>query len=88
MDLLFPCCLYNSKLIRGKESVNIQDDYELIITCPPEHVDEIRSLITSMSPMPVTDIGRITDISGDIQLTSTDGISLRVSHSGWDHFTK
>ncbi|MBW1781632.1 MAG: thiamine-phosphate kinase [Deltaproteobacteria bacterium] len=64
------------------------DDYELIITCTPEHVDEIRSLITAQSPIPVTEIGRITDLSGDITLTSSDGVSRTIDPSGWDHFAK
>jgi len=64
------------------------DDYELIITCAPEHADKIRSLITALNPIPVTDIGRITGETGNIELTYSDGISREISHSGWDHFTE
>ena len=64
------------------------DDYELIITCPPEHVDGICSLITSLSNIPVTEIGTITDKTDGIKLISDDGIPRDITPSGWDHFSK
>lgn len=64
------------------------DDYELIITCPPEHVDGICSLITSLSHIPVTEIGTITDKTEGIKLISRDGIPRDITPSGWDHFAK
>ena len=64
------------------------DDYELIITCPPEHVDGICSLITSLSNIPVTEIGTITEITDGIKLISHDGIPSDITPSGWDHFAK
>ncbi len=64
------------------------DDYELIITCPPEHVDGICSLITSLSHIPVTEIGTITEKIDGIKLISHDGIPRDMTPSGWDHFAK
>ena len=64
------------------------DDYELIITCPPEHVDGICSLITSLSHIPVTEIGTITEKTDGIKLISYDGIPRDITPSGWDHFAK
>lgn len=64
------------------------DDYELIITCPPEHVDGICSLITSLSHIPVTEIGTITEKTDGIKLISRDGIPRDITPSGWDHFAK
>ena len=64
------------------------DDYELIITCPPEHVDGICSLITSLSHIPVTEIGTITEKTDGIKLVSHDGILRDIGSSGWDHFSK
>ena len=64
------------------------DDYELIITCPPEHVDGICSLITSLSHIPVTEIGTITEKTDGIKLISYDGIPRNIIPSGWDHFAK
>ncbi|MBW1869750.1 MAG: hypothetical protein JRI73_10780 [Deltaproteobacteria bacterium] len=64
------------------------DDYELIITCLPEHVEGICSLITSLSNIPVTEIGAITEESDGIKLVSDDGIFRDITPSGWDHFAK
>ncbi len=64
------------------------DDYELIITCPPEHRDGICSLIGSLSHIPVTEIGTITEKTDGIKLISSDGIPRDITPSGWDHFAK
>jgi thiamine-monophosphate kinase len=64
------------------------DDYELIITCLPEHVEGICSLITSLSNIPVTEIGTITEKTDGIKLISRDGILRDITPSGWDHFAK
>jgi thiamine monophosphate kinase len=63
------------------------DDYELIITCLPEHVDGIRSAITGLNDIPVTEIGRITEMASDIKLKSADGVYHNLTASGWDHFS-
>jgi len=64
------------------------DDYELIITCPPEHVGGICSLVTSLNNIPVTEIGTITEKTDGIKLISYDGIPRDITPSGWDHFAK
>ena len=67
------------------------DDYELIITCDPEHVEEIHSLITAISPVPVSNIGEIippSETAGNIELISVDGIPHQVIRSGWNHFAE
>ncbi|NIM58010.1 MAG: thiamine-phosphate kinase [Candidatus Aminicenantes bacterium] len=64
------------------------DDYELIITCPPDNVTQIRSAIAAVSDVPVTEVGRITDSVGDIQLTLPNGTHRHVIPSGWNHFSK
>jgi len=64
------------------------DDYELIITCSPEHVDQIRSAISSVSDVPVTEVGSITDAVGEFRLILPDGSQRRIQPSGWDHFAK
>ncbi|HDZ89183.1 MAG: thiamine-phosphate kinase [Deltaproteobacteria bacterium] len=63
------------------------DDYELIITCPPEHVDAIRSMVTSINRVPVAVIGSITPNSGRIIGMSPEGPPRDLSPSGWDHFS-
>jgi len=64
------------------------DDYELIITCPPEHAKKITSVITALGPIPVSMIGEITRASGEIQMRSTDGVTRVLSRSGWNHFAR
>ena len=64
------------------------DDYELIITCEPEHVARIRDAIAKEDDIPVAEIGSITGDKGRIELMSPAGISRSVGLSGWDHFAK
>ncbi len=64
------------------------DDYELIITCSPEHKDRIHSTIAAVSDVTVTEVGKITDTAGDFQLVLPDGSQHRVTPTGWDHFEK
>jgi thiamine-monophosphate kinase len=64
------------------------DDYELIITCSPEHEDQIHSNIAAVSDVPVTAVGKITDAARDFQLVLPDGSQRRVTPTGWDHFEK
>jgi thiamine-monophosphate kinase len=62
------------------------DDYELIITCSPEHVGLIQSSIASVSDVLVTEVGTITDTPGEVQLLLLDGSRRTLSTKGWDHF--
>ena len=64
------------------------DDYELIITCPPEHTDQIQSAINSVSDVPITEVGRLTDAVGEFRLVLPDGNQQRITPDGWDHFAK
>jgi thiamine-monophosphate kinase len=64
------------------------DDYELIITCSPERVEEIRSVIAKSTEDPVSEIGRITDASDKIQLVLPDGTRRHIAPAGWYHFRK
>ncbi len=64
------------------------DDYELIITCRPGDVPRIRSTASQFCPVLVTEVGRITDKTGEIFLFFADGTKRPVKPSGWDHFRK
>jgi len=64
------------------------DDYELIITCSPERAAQIHSTIAAVSNAPVSEVGKITDATGDFQLILPDGSQHRIKPAGWDHFTK
>ena len=63
------------------------DDYELIITCSPDHVDQIYSAVSALSDVPVTEVGRITDVPQQIKLILPDGTRSEIIPAGWDHFT-
>lgn len=63
------------------------DDYELVITCRPEHVASIHSLAAQGDhPIPLTKVGRITGDADQISLLFPDGTRHPVKPSGWDHF--
>ena len=64
------------------------DDYELIITCSPDHVDVIRSRVSQVSDAPVTEVGRITDAAEGIKLVLPDGTRRNMIPAGWNHFTQ
>jgi len=64
------------------------DDYELIITCSPDHMDQIYSAVSALSDVPVTEVGRITDVARQIKLILPDGTQSGIQPAGWDHFTE
>ncbi|MFQ6070803.1 MAG: thiamine-phosphate kinase [Candidatus Aminicenantales bacterium] len=63
------------------------DDYELIIICPPSGVDDIEKIISEVSQVPVTEVGRITDKAGVMRIILPDGTGKLVFPSGWNHFS-
>ena len=63
------------------------DDYELIITCSPDNVDQIYRAVSELSDVPVTEVGRITDVPQQIKLILPDGTWSEITPAGWDHFT-
>jgi thiamine-monophosphate kinase len=64
------------------------DDYELIITCPRENAEKIRTVVSEVSQTLVTEVGRITDARGEIKLILPDGKERHLQPTGWDHFKK
>ncbi|MEF3192838.1 MAG: thiamine-phosphate kinase [Halothiobacillaceae bacterium] len=58
------------------------DDYELVFTLPPEHVDRLADL-----PAPVTVIGRIDPDPG-LRLLAPDGSPFPLARKGHDHFAQ
>ena len=64
------------------------DDYELIITGAPKNAAQIRSAVASVSDVPVTEVGKITDSAAKIQLILPDGTRRPITPAGWDHFAK
>lgn len=68
--------------------LNDSDDYELIITCLPENVEKVCSVVGSVSDIAVTQIGSITTPSEGIRLIFDDGTWSEVTPTGWDHFKR
>jgi thiamine-monophosphate kinase len=62
------------------------DDYELIFTCTPENVNKIRSAVSAVSDVPVSEIGWISKSAGKIQIERRDGTLYRPDPSGWNHY--
>jgi thiamine-monophosphate kinase len=62
------------------------DDYELVITCRPEHVEALRSVIAGQGSAPVTEVGRITGACREMNLVLPDGQRRPLKPSSWDHF--
>lgn len=64
------------------------DDYELILTCPPDRIASVRAAIASVGDVPVSEVGRITDRPGVVELQLPDGERRRITRGGWDHFAQ
>jgi thiamine-monophosphate kinase len=62
------------------------DDYELIITCSPDNADKIRSAVSEISGVNVSEVGRITNDFSGIKLILKDGTPHDMGTAGWDHF--
>jgi thiamine-monophosphate kinase len=61
------------------------DDYELLVTCRPEHVSVLYSVAAGCGAVPVTEVGRITASRG-IALLLAGGERRPLRASSWDHF--
>jgi thiamine-monophosphate kinase len=62
------------------------DDYELVITCPPENVALLRSTVSRCGPVPLTEVGRITGAAREMTLVLPNGERRPVIPKSWDHF--
>jgi thiamine-monophosphate kinase len=62
------------------------DDYELVITCQPQHAALLHSVVTQCSSVPLTEVGRITGAAREITLLLPGGDRRPVKPLSWDHF--
>ncbi|HWU37931.1 MAG TPA: AIR synthase-related protein, partial [Candidatus Acidoferrum sp.] len=62
------------------------DDYELVITCPPEKVSLLRSVVSRFGSVPLTEVGRITGAAREMILVGPGGERRPVIPKSWDHF--
>ncbi len=62
------------------------DDYELVITCRPQDAALLHSIADRCCPVPLTEVGRMTEDTREITLLLPEGGRRPVKLSGWDHF--
>ena len=62
------------------------DDYELIITCPPGHVEKVVTVLARAGVESVSEVGVLTPNRAAIRMIEEDGRARRLDPSGWDHF--
>jgi thiamine-monophosphate kinase len=70
----------------GEFFLGESDDYELVITCRPQDVALLRSVMTRCCPAALTEVGRITSPAREITLVFPDGERRPAKPLGWDHF--
>jgi thiamine-monophosphate kinase len=64
------------------------EDYELLFTAPRAVIENVSSLLEPVG-CPVTVIGEmVADTEAKVVLLDSDGRSVRLAESGWDHFAK
>lgn len=64
------------------------EDYELLFTCPPDHVEKAQQLIEQGTGTAISIIGEITEKENDVRLIDSHGQTLPLPESGFDHFHK
>ena len=91
-DLPISNALKNAGIQNKKDPYELctrdSDDYELVITCAPENVKKIKDTIETISDVPVSRIGIVTDKAGIFHWILPDGSRQRFTPKGWDHFSK
>jgi thiamine-monophosphate kinase len=66
--------------------VGDSDDYELVITCPPENVALLCSTVSRCGSVPLTEVGKITGAAREMTLVLPNGERRPVIPKSWDHF--
>jgi thiamine-monophosphate kinase len=62
------------------------EDYELLFTARPQAVPELKKMLMDETGTSCTQIGSITDETGEMWVRLADGRRVRPSAEGWDHF--
>jgi thiamine-monophosphate kinase len=62
------------------------DDYELVMTCRAQDVALLRSAISECGPVPVSEVGRITEAAREMILLLPGGEGRALKPLSWDHF--
>ena len=81
--------LREAALVLGRDPYDFflgdSDDYELVITCGPEHVDLLSSVAAGCGAVSIAEVGRITAARG-ITLLFPGGEMRSLKSASWDHF--
>lgn len=64
------------------------EDYELLLTSPPENANLIIQKIQGKTKTKVTELGEIKDKEFGIKIVKTDGKITSLNGWGWNHFKK
>lgn len=64
------------------------EDYELLLTSPPENANLIIQKIQGKTKIKVTELGEIKDKEFGIKIVKTDGKITSLNGWGWNHFKK
>ncbi|GAG63104.1 unnamed protein product [marine sediment metagenome] len=62
------------------------EDYELLLTSPPENANLIIQKIQGKTETKVSELGEIKDKEFGIKIVKTDGRIMPLNTYGWDHF--
>ncbi|MBI5524125.1 MAG: thiamine-phosphate kinase [Desulfarculus sp.] len=62
------------------------DDYELIITCPPQNVAGLMAALAAVGQVPASQVGRLTPPGQGLELALPGGERRPLRPRGWDHF--
>lgn len=64
------------------------EDYELLLTAPPDRVEGLASTVWQATGTPLTEIGEIIPAKEGRTLVLADGRRMPLEPGGWDHFRK
>jgi len=62
------------------------EDYELLFTCRPDKFQFLKDQVLRMCNMPITQIGKILDVSSLITIEDESGKTIPLESKGYDHF--
>lgn len=62
------------------------EDYELVLTAPPETASHLMELVTSETGTQLTSIGHVTSDRGRLTLIGRDGSVTQIARRGYEHF--
>jgi thiamine-monophosphate kinase len=61
------------------------EDYELLLTAPPDRISGLVAAMGQATGTPLTDIGEIVPAAAGRTLLLADGRTIPLEPGGWDH---